>query len=217
MSRRTRPGLSRERVLQAGLKLVDEEGVNALTMRRLGKELGVEAMSLYTYVSSKQDLLDGVLECVYEEMPKVVSIDGPWQERLRSAARAFRQVLLRHPNTVALLAARPVRNEGSLNLVESSLSELRATGLQLRQADQVLSLIVAFTVGHVASEVGDGHDRPIDDFDTFYRSLDRSRFPNVAARVDLGAPDRDAEYALGLDFIVAGIERMVEEAVVPSG
>lgn len=210
MSRRTRPGLSRERVLHAGLKLVDEEGVSALTMRRLGKELGVEAMSLYTYVSSKQDLLDGVLECVYQEMPKVIGVDGPWQERLRSAARAFRQVLLRHPNTVALLAARPVRNEGSLNLVESSLGELRATGLKIDQADRVLSLIVAFTVGHVASEVGDGHDRPIDDFDAFHRSLDRDRFPNVAARVALGTPDRDAEYALGLDFIVAGIERMVD-------
>lgn len=192
--------------------------MNALTMRRLGKELGVEAMSLYTYVASKQDLLDGVLECVYQEMPKVISVDGPWQERLRSASRAFRQVLLRHPNTVALLAARPVRNEGSLNLVESSLGELTATGLKIDQADQVLSLIVAFTVGHVASEVGDGYERPIDDFEAFHRSLDRGRYPNVVARSAHGPPNRDKEFALGLDFIVAGIEQLINDVVVaPKG
>jgi TetR/AcrR family transcriptional regulator, tetracycline repressor protein len=191
MSRRNRPGLSRERVLHAGLKLVDEEGVAALTMRRLGKELGVEAMSLYTYVSSKQDLLDGVLECVYLEMPKVVSVDGPWQERLRAAACSFREVLLCHPNTVCLLATRPVRNEGSLNLLETSLAELRSIGLSLEQADKVLSLLVGFTVGHVAAEVGDAQEQPValDD----YAPVDRDRFPNVAAKVDLGNPDREAE------------------------
>src|SRR5688500_11950104 len=97
MSRRTGIGLTRERVLQAGLRLVDREGVEALTMRRLGKELGVEAMSLYGYVANKQDLVDGVLARVYAEMPRTVDGTAAWPDRLRSIAREFRRVLLRHP------------------------------------------------------------------------------------------------------------------------
>lgn len=184
-----------------------------MTMRRLGKELGVEAMSLYTYVSSKQDLLDGVLECVYEEMPKTISVDGPWQERLRSAICDFRRVLLRHPNTVGLLASRPVRSDGSLNMVESSLSELRSAGLTLEQADQMLTIIVSFTVGHVASEVGSADRRPFLEIEALHEPIDRRRFPNVAGRAQLGPADSDAEYLLGLQFILAGIERLTGEPV----
>lgn len=213
MTRRTRAGLSRDRVLQAGLKLVDEEGIPALTMRRLGKQLGVEAMSLYTYVSSKQDLLDGVLECVYEEVPKTVTIDGPWQERLSSAAHDFRRVLLRHPNTVGLLAARPVRSERSLTFLESSLAELRAAGLSIEQADQALTVVLSFTVGHVASEVGAADRRSLVEIETVEPPIDRARFPNVAERADLGPANCDGEYSLGLSFVIAGIERMADTPV----
>jgi len=213
MSRRTGAGLSRERVLQAGLELVDREGVGALTMRRLGRELGVEAMSLYGYVVNKQDLLDGVLDCVYDEMPRSLAVDGPWQERLRVTARMFREVLLRHPNTVSLVAARPVMSEGSLGLVESALAELRRIGLDVVRANQVLTVVVAFTVGHVASEVGDS-DRPsAQELQAFHHALDRARFPNVADRAAMGTINRDAEFALGLDFIVAGVERLVRSTV----
>jgi AcrR family transcriptional regulator len=209
MSRRTGAGLSRERVLQAGLQLVDREGVGALTMRRLGKELGVEAMSLYGYVVNKQDLLDGVLDCVYDEMPRSIEIDGPWQERLRATARHFREVLLRHPHTVSLVAARPVMSEGSLCLVESALDDLRRIGLDVTRANQVLTVIVAFTVGHVASEVGDS-DRPsAHELQAFHHALDRGRFPHVADRAALATLDRNAEFALGLDFIVDGVEQLV--------
>jgi len=209
MSRRTGAGLSRERVLQAGLELVDREGVGALTMRRLGKELGVEAMSLYGYVVNKQDLLDGVLDCVYDEMPRSIALDGPWQERLRVTARKFREVLLRHPNTVSLVAARPVMSEGSLGLVESALAELRSLGVDIARANQVLTVIVAFTVGHVASQVGDSDRPPATEVQAFHHALDRSRFPHVADRAALGSVDREAEFALGLDFIVDGVERLV--------
>jgi AcrR family transcriptional regulator len=200
-------------VLQAGLQLVDREGVGALTMRRLGKELGVEAMSLYGYVVNKQDLLDGVLDCVYDEMPRTIAIDGPWQERLRLTACMFRDVLLRHPNTVSLVAARPVMSEGSLGLVESALAELRRIGLDITRANQVLTVVVAFTVGHVASEVGDSERPTAQEMQAFHHTLDRNRFPHVADRADLGTIDRDAEFALGLDFIVDGVERLVRSSL----
>jgi AcrR family transcriptional regulator len=200
MSRRTGVGLTRERVLQAGLGLVDREGVEALTMRRLGKELGVEAMSLYGYVTNKQDLLDGVLARVYEEMPRYIAAPGPWEQRLRVIARQFRQVLLRHPNVVSLVAARPVTSEGGLHLVESALAELRDAGLDLVSANQALTVVVGFTVGHVANQVGGVGEPPAPG--------DRERFPNVTESAALSV-DHDAEFEVGLDVIVAGVSRLV--------
>src|ERR671919_363897 len=88
MTRRTSPGLSRERVVEAGLKLVDREGVSALTMRRLGRELGVEAMSLYGYVRNKDDLVEAVVQRVYGEL-SLPPVNGSWQAPLRGAPRPF--------------------------------------------------------------------------------------------------------------------------------
>jgi AcrR family transcriptional regulator len=200
MSRRTGIGLSRERVLQAGLRLVDREGVEALTMRRLGRELGVEAMSLYGHIANKQDLLDGVVDCVYAELPSTGPDPGPWPERLRTTACEFRQVLLRHPNVVGLVASRPVSSQGGLELIESALLGLRDAGLDIAQASQALSVVVGFTVGHVANQVGSGSPEADVDWD---------QFPNVIEWADLDV-DPDAEFELGLDLILAGVSHLLE-------
>ena len=205
MSRRTGIGLSRDRVVQAGLRLVDRDGVEALTMRRLGRELGVEAMSLYGYVDNKQDLLEGVLARAYAELP-YPDPPGPWPRRLRTIAGQFRSVLLRHPNIVGLVAARPVTCQAGVHMVESALAALRDAGLDLVQANQALNVVVGFTVGHVADQVGDGTlvgtSGPVD-------GLDPERFPNVTERAELDT-DHDVEFELGLDVIVAGISRLAD-------
>jgi TetR/AcrR family tetracycline transcriptional repressor len=188
MSRRTGAGLTRERVLQAGLDLVDREGVNALTMRRLGRQLGVEAMSLYGYVSSKQDLLDGVLARVYDEMPATAPVGRSWSKRLAHTARLLRQVLLRHPNTVSLAATRPEATRRRVGLLDAVELDLKGAGLSAAQAAEVVTVVVSFTIGHVANEVsGTGAPQP-----------------------------RDAEFDLGLDFIVTGVERLVGRLVPAS-
>jgi AcrR family transcriptional regulator len=186
-------------VLQAGLRLVDRDGVEALTMRRLGRELGVEAMSLYGYVANKQDLLDGVVECVYADLPSRVMVSGAWHERLRWVARQFRHALLQHPNVVGLVAARPVGSPGGLDLVESALTGLRDAGLDLAQASQAVSVVIGFTVGHVANQVGD----------PAAGDVDPDRYPNVTQRADLEV-DCDAEFDLGLDLILVGVSRLVD-------
>ncbi|MGH9213726.1 MAG: TetR/AcrR family transcriptional regulator C-terminal domain-containing protein [Acidimicrobiales bacterium] len=206
MSRRTSPGLSRERVVEAGLNLVDREGVGALTMRRLGRELGVEAMSLYGYVTNKQDLLDGVVDRVYGELVPP-DVEGSWQAQLREAARSFRRVLLRHPNTVNLVAARPIVGDGNLAMAEGALGQMRACGLDLVRASQVVTVVISFTVGHVASEVDQGFG--YDGDPRFVPDVDPRRFPNVAERCMLGPLDRDASFVLGLDFVVAGAEQLM--------
>jgi TetR/AcrR family tetracycline transcriptional repressor len=191
-------------VLQAGLQLVDREGVDALTMRRLGKELGVEAMSLYGYVANKQDLLDGVVDCVYGEIRPATGALGSWSEQLRAAARQFRLVLLRHPNMVGLLAKRLASGDGGLALVEAMLADLLEAGLDLVRAHQVVTVVIGFTVGHAANQVGGVPlcETVVDG------ELDDTRFPNVAARTG-ALVDHEADFDLGLDFIVAGVGRML--------
>lgn len=205
MPSRARAGLSRVRVLRAALDLVDREGADALTMRRLGRELGVEAMSLYSYVDSKQDLVEGVVEQVFKEMPLITPGPGPWQERLRIHAATFRTVLLRHPNAVRLVAGRPLITEGTVAFVESALVELQAVGIDLATADRVLEVIASFTLGHVAEHLGTGArtDRVGAGHD-----VDPARFPNVAAVRDQPPSDPDAAFEFGFDCILAGIERL---------
>lgn len=210
MTRRT--PLSRDRVLRAALDLVDREGVDALTMRRLGRELGVEAMSLYGYVDSKEDLIEGVVEQVFREMPLVVPGPGDWRDRVRRHAAMYRQVLLDHPNAVRLVGRRPLDSETVAAFVDSALAELRAIGLDLSTAGRVLGIIASFTLGHVAERVGDElrvRTPPPTD-----ARVDAVRYPNLAAAGQMVAADYDREFELGMDFIIAGIERLTAERVV---
>jgi len=210
MPPRPRAGLTRDHVCRTALELVDREGVDALSMRRLGRELGVEAMSLYSYVTSKQDLVEGVVEQVFREMPLVSPGPGPWQERLRIYAATFRDVLLRHPETVRLVAGRPLINDGTMAFVESALVELRGYGLDLATADKVLGVIAAFVIGHVAEEVGDASRRRAGFVPPAPGGEEAQRFPNISGLWQSDPPDRDAEFAFGFEFVIAGIERLLD-------
>jgi TetR/AcrR family transcriptional regulator, tetracycline repressor protein len=203
-----RAPLSRDRVLRAALDLVDREGVTGLTMRRLGRELGVEAMSLYGYVSSKEDLIEGVVEQVFRQMPLIVPGPGRWQDRLRRHANAYRKVLLDHPNAVRLVAGRPLTTEGTAAFVDSALAELQAVGLDLATADRVLGVIAAFTLGHVAERVG-GQNRESAHRPSGRDALDPQRFPRLAAVIEMKSTNYDREFDLGMDFIVAGLEQLL--------
>jgi TetR/AcrR family tetracycline transcriptional repressor len=213
MARRT--PLSRDRVLRAALGLVDREGVEALTMRRLGRELGVEAMSLYGYVDSKDDLIEGVVEQVFRQMPLIAPGPGEWQVRVRRHAATYRKVLLDHPNAVRLVARRPLNTEGTAAFVDSALAELQSIGLGLASADRVLGVIASFTLGHVTEEVGD-ELRTRSSTAARRESIDARRFPHLAAVGNMKPTDYELEFEMGMDFIVAGIERMLSAATVPA-
>jgi AcrR family transcriptional regulator len=214
MAERRTP-LSRGRVLRAALELVDREGVEALSMRRLGRELGVEAMSLYGYVASKQDLVDGVVEQVFRQMPLIVPGPGLWQDRVRRHAGSYRDVLLAHPHVVPLVGGRPLVTEGTAAFVESALVELCAIGLDLTTADRVLGVIAAYTLGQVAEQVGaPEHDARGGAPD---HTIDATRFPHLAAIGEMSPADYDRQFDLGMDFIVAGIEGLLDAVPDRSG
>ena len=136
-TKRPRQKLSRERVLAAALRLADEEGIDAVSMRRLGQALGVEAMSLYKHVAGKEDILDGISDLVMEEV-EVPSRDLPWRAAVRQSAISTHRALLRHPWASAVLESR--RNPGPTRLryLDAVVSILLDAGFTLRNTTALL-------------------------------------------------------------------------------
>jgi AcrR family transcriptional regulator len=199
-----RAALSRERILTAALGLVDREGLDAISMRRVGEELGVEAMSLYNHVANKAAILDGIFETVLAELPAAKRASS-WQAALGDRARALRAVLRAHPNALPLFATRPAVTPASIAHVEAVLDVLRKAGFGVEDALSTLQVLVAYVVGHtIASHAPRRAD---EDARPAYERLSEDAFPRVreAAGV-LPGHDVEREFALGLDAMLAGLE-----------
>lgn len=153
-----RPALSRDLVLQAALRLVDQEGLDALTMRRLGQELDRDPMALYRYATNRAELLDGVAELVVSEL--VIPPDASdWKAQLRRTAHEFRQLALAHPNVVPLIVTRPLatplalRPLGTLRPLEQMLELLVGAGYTPVRALNVYRSYWGMLHGHVLNEL----------------------------------------------------------------
>ncbi len=205
---RGRPALSRERILRAALGLVDREGLEAVSMRRVGEELGVEAMSLYNHVANKAAMLDGVFEAVLAEAASAAPRPaGGWRETLGARALALRSALRAHPNALPLFASRPAVTPASLAHVEEALASLRAAGFGVDDALRALGALTAFVVGHALSSYGPrgGPDasRPA------YDRLPAEAFARVReASGALARHDLEAEFAFGLGAMLRGLEAL---------
>ena len=144
--------LSKERIFQAAIDVADREGLQALTMRRLGAELGVEAMAVYKHVSGKDDILDGMVELV------VSLIETPghgmdWRDAMRRRARSARDVLSRHSWAIGLLDSRRSMGPTQLRYVDSVLGSLRSAGFSIHDAAHAFSLLDSYVYGHVVQEM----------------------------------------------------------------
>ena len=155
--------LDRQRILAAAIALVDAEGLRELTMRRLGRSLGVEAMALYRYVPSRDDLLDGIVEAVVDELyadPEVHLLPHRgWQEHLVRLAHGVRRMALAHPQVFPLVATRPPAAPflrpplRSLRWVESFLQGLMSQGFSGPDAVHAYRAFSSFLLGHLLLEV----------------------------------------------------------------
>ncbi len=198
--------VTRARVLEAALTLVNERGAAALTMRALATELDIEAPSLYKHIANKDEILDGLCELVYSQVT-VGELGDDWQSRMKAYANAYRRALLQNRNVASILAIRPVTTEGSMLLVEASLSEFTRVGVDVETGRQLLNIIAGFVVGHVLAQVADpvpgaaDYDRLME----FRAKLDPSVFPLSLATIGTSPADRDAEFELGLDLLIDGI------------
>jgi len=132
-----RERLTRDRIIETALRVMDDEGLEAVTMRRIGRELGVEAMSLYNHVEDKDDILEGVTERVMNEF-EFPDSTGRWAEDARAMSREWRRLLALHPSVCQLLAERhkPLEGLATYRAMDSALGVLRRAGLSDRDAAQ---------------------------------------------------------------------------------
>jgi AcrR family transcriptional regulator len=154
----SRKRLSREVVLHAALLVVDDEGLEALSMRRLGQALDRDPMGLYRYATNRADLLDGITELVLNEL-EIFPQDPDWQAQLRRIAHDLRLLALRHPNVVPLLVTRPLstplglRPLGTLRPLEQILGLLIEAGFAPNDALHVYRAYYGFLYGHILNEL----------------------------------------------------------------
>jgi AcrR family transcriptional regulator len=208
---RHRGRLSRERIVRTALGIMDEEGLEAVTMRRVGRELGVEAMSLYNHVRDKEDLLDGVTEAVLGEFRWQPHADD-WLEQGRDAAREWRRLLKAHPNVIRLMIERkhPLASADALRPTEIALDILRRAGLSERDTVHAFQAIGGYIFGVVMMEIGNlAPGRPDRTGDVTPAEMMRSLpagFPCLEQMLPwLMGCDADATFELGLDLLLEGV------------
>jgi len=203
--RAVRGTLTREQILRAAVDLLDEHGAAALTMRGLAAALGTKPMTLYTHVRNKDDLIDGVLGLVLDQVPFPEIGSASWQELFREMLGTYRRVLLRHPGVVPIIQGRPVNPSGAwVRGVEHALGMLRAAGFDSSTATNVLRALLSLTYGVVLNET---MNRQRDDASASLTPLAHVDAPEVAAAAaDLEHPDFDAFFDFALDAMIAGLE-----------
>ena len=206
-----RAPLSRERVLDAAIALADAGGIEALTRRRLGQELGVEAMSLYRHVANKEDLLDAMVDVVFGEMYPP-AIEGDWKAELRERGISARAALRRHPWAIGLMETR--MNPGPANAVHhnATMGCLREAGFPFRDAVHAYNLLDAYTYGFALQEKTIPFETPEESAEVARTTIGEqgAEYPYLAeVVVELGKRGYDytEEFEFGLDFILDGLER----------
>jgi len=215
---KTRTPLSRERVLRTAVDLADERGLGELTMRKLAKELGVEAMSLYNHVAHKDDLLDGMIDIVFSEIDAPAA-GGDWKAELRGRAVSTRAALRRHPWAVGEMEGRASHGPSNLRLHDAVLGCLRAAGFSIEMTVHAYSVQDAYIYGFALQET-DMSSRTPEDFAT-EAQRQMTEYENVLADyphlvevvggyIAKAGYDYDSEFLYGLDVILDGLETLRE-------
>ena len=202
--------LSRQRVLEAALGLADEQGLDALSMRRLGAELGVEAMSLYRYFASKDALLDGLTERLWDEV--WTSEDGDWKAAVLGTAHSLRRLAHTHPNVYSLLLGRKVLPEPALRVFDALLNALRGAGFSYEDAAQAMGALLGYATGYAMVELSCRLGQSDLIAEGGIPAGAASRFANVTRA--LTECDCDAQFNFGLESIIEGLEARLQRGSV---
>ena len=206
--------ITRDVVLAAALEIIDSDGVEALSMRRLARALERDPMILYRHAPSKAALLDGVAETVLSQLT-VEPADPDWAGQLRAVARRYRQLALAHPHVVPLLVTRPLatplalRPQGTLRPLEDILALLTRAGFSGADALHIYRALFGFLHGHVLNELQELVDNPDETDDLLRLGLHRlpvRGFPLLRSLAPvLARYDGAAELERGLDILLTGL------------
>jgi AcrR family transcriptional regulator len=214
-----RLSLSRDRILQAALALADESGISALTMRRLGKELGFEAMALYNYVRSKDDLLDGALDRVLDECEQPVP-DGPWDNAIRRSAISVNRALRRHPWACTLLMGSSGLRPARLSYMDSLLGRLRGAGFPAETAYDAYHVLDGHIFGFSLWQIS--HSYTPEQYSgmaaLFAETIIAEDYPHLhehGVQHMSGEAHSEADsFEVGLDLILDGLKRVMADDAV---
>jgi AcrR family transcriptional regulator len=212
-----RAPLNRERVLRAAVALADERGAEELTMRKLAKALGVEAMSLYNHVASKTDLLDGMVDIVFGEIDPPAAT-GDWKAELRKRAVSTRAALNRHRWAIGEMEGRTTHGPNNLRLHDAVLGCLRAAGFSVEMTVRAMSVQDAYIYGFALQQSDMSSETPED----FAAEAQRQMRDYAAALADYphlvevvggyvarAGYDYEAEFLFGLDVILDRLEQLL--------
>jgi AcrR family transcriptional regulator len=218
-----RAGLSVDRIVATAIGIADTEGIGALSMRKVADKLGVGAMSLYTYVPAKAELVDLMLDTVLAETDRT-PVDGGWRPRLEQVARENLALARRHPWVLQMATSRPVLGPNLIAKYDYELGALDGIGLSDLEMDTLLAAVLAYVngAGHAvvdaeqaAAQTGQTDDQWWDaQAPLLEKVFDAERFP-VAARVGraageaYGAGDPTYAFEFGLQRLLDGIEAVV--------
>ena len=195
------------------MEIADKDGIDAVTMRRLGEDLGVEAMSLYHHVKDKDEVLNGMTDAFVREIEEPTG-SPDWKGAIRARAMAARSLTRRHRWAPRLLASPRQISPTALHYEEWVLARLLEGGLSNQLAHSAMHLIGSRTLGFTQEIGGTGDDAP-EVAGSILRSIDLAEFPVIAQAIKGVHHDEDAEFAFGLDLILDGLERARDAEATP--
>jgi AcrR family transcriptional regulator len=206
--------LNRSMILQTALRIVDRDGVDGLSMRRLSEAVGRDPVMIYRHVPNKAAVLDGVAEIVLGQL-SVDSADPDWAGQLRTVARGFRELALTHPNVVPLLVTRPLatplgqRSPGMLRPLEGVLALLTSAGFTGEDALHIYRVLFGYLHGHILNELQEVIERPEETDHVLRLGLHRlaiTEFPQLRALAPaLASYNGAAELDRFLDLLLPGV------------
>ena len=212
----SRVPLTRDRVLRAAVGFADERGIASLSMRKLGEELGVEAMSLYNHVANKSELLDGMVDLVFGEIELPVG-ESDWRAAMRRRAVSARVVLSRHRWAIGLMESRTSPGPATLRHHDAVIGSLRGGGFSIEMAAHAFSVLDSYIYGFALQEANlpfDSGEQTVELAEAILAEFPTGEYPHLAelTRGHVLQPGYDygAEYEFGLDLILDGLGRARE-------
>jgi len=211
----SRPPLTKERVLRAAVELADRRGIGALTMRRLGSALGVEAMSLYKHVANKEAILAGMVDMVVGEI--AIPDEGEdWRTAMWRRAASAREVLGRHSWVIGLMEADTAPGPNTLRYMNAIIGNLRAAGFAMEHATRAFMVLDSYVYGHVVQESNlpfGTLDEMVDEVRSALDHVAMIEFPHLVDMYQHALTfeySLDDQFAYGLELVLDGIERQRE-------
>ncbi|MHC4846873.1 MAG: TetR/AcrR family transcriptional regulator C-terminal domain-containing protein [Planctomycetota bacterium] len=207
----SRPPLSRERVIRAAVELADTAGIDALSMRRLGQTLGVEAMSLYTHVANKDEILDGMVDAVAAEI-ELPQAGAPWKDAMRRRGVSAHEVLMRHAWATQLIVSRVNVGPAMLRYVDSTIGKLRQAGFAVPMVDHAWNAMDSYIYGFTLQKLNFpiAPEEYSDAAEEYLPQLPTGAYPylvEMSKAVIDGSHDGLHEFTFGFDLVLDGLER----------